>query len=144
MSYENPWIHNGVPLESEHIQPYQGMVYLIENQVNGKSYVGKKFFWSKKVKTVNKKRKKVLVESDWKSYYGSSNTLKADIEKHGHLQMRRSVLQLCETKTQCAYYEMKEQIERNVLLREDYYNEFIGGKINGRFLKEVKNGDIDL
>lgn len=138
MTYDNPWHYNNRYLESEDITDYVGMVYLLENTTNGKLYVGKKFFWTTKTRSVKGKKKKVKVESDWKKYYGSCTALHKDIEHIGFDKIRRSVLHLCESKTQCSYYELKEQVDRNVLLREDYYNEFIGGKINGRFLKGIE------
>jgi hypothetical protein len=43
---------------------------------------------------------------------------------------------LCETKTECAYWEMDYQIRCEALLTEEYYNEFIGGKVNGKWLRK--------
>jgi predicted glycosyltransferase involved in capsule biosynthesis len=126
------------PLESEDVADYVGMVYLLENTTNGRKYVGKKFFHRNKSFQVNKKKKKKRVESDWKDYYGSSKELLADIEKVGKDKIKRTVLHLCKSKTQCSYYEMVEQIERKVLLTEDYYNGFIGGKISGKFLESLE------
>ena len=37
------------------------------------------------------------------------------------------------------YFEMKEQFQRDVLFRDDYYNEFIGGKIHSKHLKGIAN-----
>src|SRR6056300_1472870 len=131
-SYNNPWIYNDAILETEDVEEYVGMVYLIENTVDLRYYVGKKFFWSnrKLPPLKGKKRKRTKrVESDWKNYYGSSNNLLNDVERLGFDKFNRSVLHLCKTKTHCSYYEMKEQVDRNVLLTEDYYNEFIGVKI---------------
>jgi len=137
MTYDNPWYYNNKVLESEDVQEYVGMVYLLENTENGRKYVGKKFFHRNKSYQVKKKKKKKRVESDWKDYYGSSKELLADIEKIGKNKIKRSVLHLCKSKTQCTYYEMKEQVDREVLLREDYYNGFVGGKINGKFLERL-------
>ena len=137
MTYDNPWYYNNKVLESEDVQDYVGMVYLLENTENGRLYVGKKFFHRKKAYQVKKKKKKKIVESDWKDYYGSSKELLEDIEKVGKDKIRRTVLHLCKTRTQCAYYEMVEQVEREVLLKEDYYNGFVGGKINGKFLERL-------
>ena len=136
-SYNNPWYYNGAVLETNDVEDYTGMVYLIHNTVDLKYYVGKKFFWSnKKLPPLKgKKRRRIKrVESDWKTYYGSSNKLLEDIERLGVDKFERSVLHLCKTKTQCSYYEMKEQVDRNVLLTEEYYNEFIGVKINSKQL----------
>jgi hypothetical protein len=138
MTYENPWLYNGEILESEHIENYVGMVYLLENTLTNKYYVGKKFFWTTKPKMIKGKKKKIRCESDWKKYYGSNKILQEEIKEKGIDIISRSVLLLCNTKTQCSYYEMVEQIQRRALLREDYYNEFMGGKINGRFLQELK------
>lgn len=143
-TYLNPWIYkiklcsrNGTPLESEDITDYVGMVYLITNNITEKKYIGKKFFWSKRKlpPLKGKKRKRIkTVETDWKDYWGSSNSLLADIEKYGHVNFTRNVLYLCHTRTQCAYYEMQVQINSEALLSDKYYNDFIGGKINGKHL----------
>ena len=138
MTYENPWLYNNEILDSDHIENYVGMVYLLENSVTQKFYVGKKFFWTTKPKMIKGKKKKIRCESDWKKYYGSNKVLQEEIKEIGIDKIRRTVIKLCNTKTQCSYYEMVEQIERQALLKSNYYNEFIGGKINGRFLQELK------
>jgi hypothetical protein len=33
-----------------------------------------------------------------------------------------------------SYYELKEQVDREVLFSDEYYNEFIGCKIHARHL----------
>lgn len=137
MTYDNPWYHNGKILTEEDVEEYVGMVYLLENTENGRLYVGKKFFHKKKTYQVKKKKKKKTVQSDWKDYYGSSKELLEDIEKIGKDKIKRTVLHLCKSKTQCSYYEMKEQVEREVLLREDYYNAFVGCKVSGKFLEPL-------
>ena len=134
-SNENPWIHllEGWALESEHVQPYYGMVYLLINKETKRKYIGKKFFWSKVTRSVKGKKKKVLVESDWKKYYGSNKELKEELANGAEFE--RYVVHLCESKTECAYWEMDYQIRCEALLTEEYYNQFIGGKINGKWLK---------
>lgn len=133
------WLYNGQPLQTEDVEDYVGMVYLIVNKNTGKSYIGKKFFWAIKklppLKGMKRKRTK-RVESDWKKYYGSNTQLTKDLEEKGFDNVERYVLRLCKTKTECAYYELEEQVLRNVLFTEEYYNEFIGVKINGRNLRE--------
>lgn len=137
MTYPNPWYYNDEVLESDDVVDYVGMVYLLENTENGRKYIGKKFFHRNKTYQVKKKKKKKKVESDWKDYYGSSRELLEDIEKVGKDKIKRTVLHLCKSRTQCSYYEMHEQLEREVLLSEDYYNSFVGGKINGKFLERL-------
>jgi hypothetical protein len=135
LSYNNPWLYNGEPLESEQIESYVGMVYLLENTMTGRFYVGKKFFWTTKPKMIKGKKKKIRCESDWKKYYGSNKLLQSEIEQYGVDIIRRSVLQLCFTKTQCSYYELYCQMISHALLRDDFYNGFVGGKINGKNIK---------
>jgi hypothetical protein len=147
MTYPNPWYYQGEVFETEMIGDYYGFVYLLNNNDTGKFYVGKKFFWSSKILPVTKTRKrrqKTKVESDWKKYYGSNNQLKKEIEEKGVDIISRNILWLCNTKTQCSYYEVVEQINRRVLLSDKYYNDYIGGKITGRFLTEIKRDDRNI
>ena len=119
------------------LKEYHGFVYEIEELSTGKKYIGKKFFWSSKILPVTKtrkRRKKTLVESDWRKYYGSNKELK---EKVGDgSDYVRTILRLCHTKGQCSYYEAKYQFENDVLLRDDYYNEFIGCKIHSSHVRK--------
>lgn len=106
--------------------PYEGFIYLIENLVSGKLYVGKKHFWTRqKDKKTGKKKKK---ESDWRNYYSSCDELKADVVSLGKENFRRTILHLCIYAKQMSFLEQKEQWNRNVLLEDNYYNTNIGGK----------------
>lgn len=134
MSYEYPWLYEDKIFDSDDIKEYYGFVYEITNVLDDRKYIGKKFFWFKKIKSVKGKKKRYLAESDWKTYYGSSKELQADIEKLGFDCFDRKILRLCKNKSECAYYELKEQIDREVLLSEDYYNNFISVKLGGRNL----------
>ena len=40
IDYENPWIYNGSPFTSADIGDHYGFVYLIENKLNGRKYIG--------------------------------------------------------------------------------------------------------
>ena len=131
------WLYEGQPFESDMIGDYVGFVYLITNLENDKKYIGKKWFWStKKMPPLKgKKRKRTVVkESDWKQYYGSSEEVKLLLEQHGKDNFKREILRLCKTKGECTYYEAKLQFDFDVLLRDDYYNEFIGCKIHSKHL----------
>jgi hypothetical protein len=138
----NPWNYQGKIFEptDEELKPYAGFVYEITNLSTFRKYIGKKFFWKtiKMPPLKGKKRKRLkTTQSDWPKYWGSSNELLADIEEIGIDKFSRSVIRLCNSKTECAYYELKEQMDRDVLLTHSYYNGFVGGKINGRnLLKE--------
>ena len=100
-------------------------------------YVGKKWVWSTRklppLKGKTRKRR-VQKESDWQKYYGSSDEVKLLVEQHGESNFKREILRLCKTKGECSYYELVEQVDREVLLRDNYYNEFIGVKIHSKHI----------
>jgi hypothetical protein len=131
------WHYNGKEYD-ETPEEYQGFVYMITELDTGKKYIGKKFFWKPKTLPITKTRKrrvKTRVESDWRTYFGSSKEVQTLVESKGNSNFKREILRLCRTKGECSYYEAKEQFERNVLLSDEYYNEFIGCKIHSRHLK---------
>lgn len=136
--YENPWMYDGKPFESEMIGEHYGFVYLIENPITNKKYIGKKFFWKTVRRTAKGKRKRALVESDWKRYYGSNEQLASDIteqlDDRGEVGVSRTILRLCKSKGECSYYEIKEQLAVDALLKEEYYNSFVGCKIHRKHL----------
>lgn len=76
-------------------------------------------------------------ESDWRDYWGSCKELHNDIEKYGKTQFTRTILECYKTKAECNYYEIKEQISRDVLGMEDsrnnhkYYNGVINIRLKG-------------
>lgn len=120
-------------------EKYQGFVYLITELDTGKKYIGKKNFWRPKVLPKNSKRNRRVrtrVESDWKKYYGSNKEVQALVESKGIENYKREILRFCKTKGEMSYYEAKLQFEHDVLLSDEYYNEFIGCKIHSRHLKK--------
>jgi|TARA_R110001606_G_scaffold393675_1_gene563799 hypothetical protein len=120
-------------------EDYQGFVYMITELDTGKKYIGKKFFWKPKTLPITKTRKrrvKTRVESDWKKYYGSSDRVKMLVEQNGAEAFKREILRMCETKGECSYYEAKLQFEYDVLLSDDFYNEFIGCKIHSKHIRK--------
>jgi len=130
------WTYDGVEF-TEANEDHIGFVYCITELSTGKKYIGKKLLW----KTVRlkplkgtKRIRKVKRSSDWQKYYGSSKALEEAIAKNGHENYHREIIRFCTTKGELSYYELKEQIDRKVLFREDYYNEFIGVKIHSKHL----------
>jgi hypothetical protein len=115
-----------------------GFIYEITNNKTGKMYIGKKQCKSRlkrkplKGKTRNRIDHKV---SDWRTYTSSSVDLNADITMHGKDNFSFVIIRACMSKWELAYFEIKEQLSRDVLLREDYYN----GIINVRIGSPPKN-----
>ena len=134
--YENPWIYEGEPFTTEHIGDQFGFVYRITNIQNGKQYIGRKYFWSKRKPRGGKRR--VTSESDWKKYYGSSEELKGDRKLLGNDLFKREILSTHPTKGKVNYEETKQLFLNNVLQETladgtpAYYN----SNILGRYYKK--------
>lgn len=137
------WYYNEEAFE-ETPEEYQGFVYMITELDTGKKYIGKKFFWKPKIlpKTKTRKRRvRTRVESDWRKYYGSSVEVKSLVEEKGVDNYKRDILYLCRTKGECSYYEAKLQFQYDVLLSDDFYNEFIGCKIHSKHIRNTNDSD---
>lgn len=109
-----------------------GFIYEITNNITNKKYIGKKQCISKirRKPLKGKKRKRIdFKESDWKSYTSSSKDLNEDIQKYGKENFTFKIMRVCDSKWSLAYYEIKEQIDKNVLLDENYYNGIINVRI---------------
>ena len=132
------WTYNNKTFTSDMIEEYVGFVYEVYDTETKMKYVGKKKFWSKVPRPPlkgKKNKRRSLKESDWKSYYGSSELVKQLVENTGEWRFKRKILRLCKSAGEMSYYEMKEQIEKDVLLKpNEYYNAFVGGKIHRRHL----------
>jgi hypothetical protein len=137
MSYDNPWLYNGNVVDSELLDDYLGFVYNITNLTNGKKYIGKKLLKRTKTRQVKGKKKRSLVESDWKDYYGSNRELASDVETMGIHNFRREIVRLCKTKGECNYHEAKLQFSLDVLEREDYYNSWIMCKVHKKHIPKT-------
>ncbi len=129
------WYYNGVPFEDD--GTHLGFVYLIENLITGRKYIGRKYFSKAGYKQVNGKRKKIRKPSDWQTYYGSNDTLKREVAELGVHNYRRTILYLCKSKSECAYWETYEILNRHALLDEAYYNDWVTAKIRKDHLKNV-------
>lgn len=112
-----------------------GFIYEIVNTVNNKKYIGKKQMRRKirRQPLKGKKRCRIeYIESDWKTYTGSSDSLNADIIALGMDSFTFNILKFYKNKFELAYYEAKMQFDKDVLLNELYYN----GIINVRLPKK--------
>lgn len=121
-----------------------GIIYRIENRTNGKFYIGRKILRNKKTLPPlkgKKRKRKLIVESNWKSYTGSCEELNQDIAL-GH-EITKEIIHLCFTRKQMTYYELKYQITLEVLEREDCYNSNIMGKFFRRDITSTVDTDDD-
>ena len=133
------WTYKGkevdeLPLDCE------GFVYLITNLTNNKKYIGKKLARFKVTKPPLKGRKnkrRSTKESDWKTYWGSSDHLNADVKEFGEDNFTREILHYCQSRGMLSYLEAKEQFDREVLLTDEYYNGIINVRVgSSKVLKE--------
>lgn len=136
------WIHLNQPVE-QLPEDCVGFVYLITNNLSKRLYVGKKLTRHSKIrykmvtlKNGTKKRRRIReqVESDWRTYWGSSNELNRDIALLGPRNFTREILHLCDSKSLTTYMEAREQFMRGVLLDPLYYNSQIQCRISKRHL----------
>ena len=81
--------------------------------------------------SVQRKRIKSKVDSDWQTYYGSNVELNKDVETLGVDKFTREILYYCKSKAECSYVEAREQFNRKVLETTDYYNGQISVRVHG-------------
>jgi hypothetical protein len=139
------WLYNDdgskIAIAEDFSTDEYGFIYKITNLETGKYYIGKKAFFHNKKKKLTKKeiaeqtgpgRKATTrvdqVDSGWKSYWGSSKELLADVKRLGEDKFERLILKFAKTKKQLTYYELESQILHNALFDSTSYNDNILGK----------------
>lgn len=135
------WLYNGRPVDESELEGYVGFVYVITNLEDDRVYVGKKTLKFRKTKVVKGKKKRYLVDSDWKTYWGSNKLLHEDVLELGESKFRREILRLCKTKGELNYFEAKCQFETGALESDRAYNEWIMVKVHRSHLKKVDFSD---
>ena len=137
LDYENPWIFNGHPFLSEDINDNFGFVYRITNLLNGKEYIGRKYFWQLRKPRGGGRR--VKSESNWKKYYGSSDLLNAERSEAGsNTFFRREILSVHATKGRTNYEETRQLFLNNVLSEslDDGTPKYYNSNILGRYYRK--------
>ena len=129
------WMYKGREVADKDLEGQFGFVYVIENLVTGKKYIGKKLLTKAHSRMVKKKRKKSRIESDWRTYYGSNAVLQEDVIIQGEECFSREILRFCKTRGSCNYYEAKEQFAVDAILSKDYYNSWISVRVASDHVK---------
>src|SRR5210317_191525 len=127
------WTYEGKQIDTIPDE-YEGFVYLITNLITGQKYIGKKLAKFKVTKPPlkgKKNKRRSTKESDWKDYWGSSDRLNADVAELGPKNFTREILYLCKGRGEMSYIEAREQFDRRVLERDDYYNGIINVRVGG-------------
>lgn len=127
------WLYHGTEVTDEDLEGFKAFVYVITNRHTGRMYIGKKRlqFTSRKRRQGRTNRVITKRESDWKTYFGSSDELKSDVAKLGQKNFRREIIRLCHTLSESNYYELREQMIHDVLLYPTkFYNSYVGSRIS--------------
>ena len=139
------WIYNGKVFCQEAIpEGAVGFIYMMQTIIDGKSvaYIGKKNFYATTKKKLSKKklptdkRKKTyerVSKTSYQNYYSSNEVLKK-AQKDG-INIKRTMLKICYSKTELTYQEVKHQFQFEVLEHDCYLN----GNILGSFYKQKKH-----
>lgn len=126
-----------------------GFIYKVTHLPTNKSYIGKKVLYFERTKKLGKReveelkeqrklqglrgktpaKKKVITESDWKTYYGSQKEIKELVAKSNPEDWNKQILQFVPSKKLLTYYETKYLFVNEVIENSDiYYNNNILGK----------------
>lgn len=109
---------------------------MITNTVTDRKYVGKKLFKFTRTSKKKGKRVKKQIDSDWLDYYGSNKELLSHVDLFGKEKFKREILYLCKSKGEASYMEAKEQFNRDALISENYYNEWIMVRVRKSHIKK--------
>lgn len=117
-----------------------GFIYEVIHNPTGRRYLGKKVLQFNRtlppLKGMKRKRK-VVKESDWKTYYGSHAEIKGLVKEGKQEEFSREILQYVPTKKLLTYFECKYLFIKEVL----EHNEYINDNILAKFYRKDFNYD---
>lgn len=142
------WTYQGTEITSMTELPNSealfGFVYKIFDNINRKTYIGRKNFHTVRKKKLTKKEistdkrlktyKSVKKEGTWMNYWGSNKELLEQIKLHGEEHFTRKIIEIAYTPKQLTFLELQELILNRVLFDESSYNDNILGKFFRRDL----------
>lgn len=150
---KSDWTYNGLQFDASLIPDKAiGFIYKITHD-SGKAYIGKKLLFFKKtsVKTLYRKLKRgetgkgtkykkkthCQVQSDWPTYWSSSERLVADVELYGTDKFTREILFFCSSKGGLGYWEAQLQMDLRVLENQDkWYNGIVSCRVHWKHITE--------
>jgi len=130
-----------------------GFIYQVTHIPTKRKYIGKKVLYFERNKKLGKKelhalkeqrkkqglkgrtptKKKVIKESDWKTYYGSHKDIVKLIKEGKRDEFSREILQIVYNKKLLTYYENKHLFLKGVIEPNSNY---INDNIEGRYFKK--------
>jgi hypothetical protein len=129
------WTYNNESVTDEVIGDAYGFVYIIENLIDGRRYIGRKYLTKAAYKTVKGKRKKIRKASDWETYWGSNKFLIEDVKTLGEVNFTRTIVRFCRNRSECSYWETHYIFALGALLSDAFYNEWVTCKISKKNIK---------
>ena len=108
-----------------------GFIYEVLHKPSGRKYLGKKVLQFNRTLPPlkgQKRKRKVVKESDWKTYYGSHAEIKGLIKEQKQDEFERNILQFVPTKKLLTYFECKYLFIKEVLEHQQYINDNILAK----------------
>jgi len=152
------WLYKNEVIDSIDKMPENtyGFIYQVTHLPTNRKYIGKKVLYFIRNVKIGKKelqalkeerkakgiggrppaKKKVIKESDWKTYYGSQAEIKELVSKGKESDFSREILKFVNNKKHLTYYECKylfiyEVLENN----EEYINDNILAKFYSKDFK---------
>ena len=127
-----------------------GFIYQVTHLPSNRKYIGKKVLYFERNVKLGKKeleilkedrkakgiggrapaKKKIIKESDWKTYYGSQNEIKELVKDGKESDFEREILKFVDNKKHLTYFECKYLFIYEVL---ENNNEYINDNILAKF-----------
>lgn len=138
------WLYNGKVIESIEQMPQNtfGFIYQATYLPTNEKYLGKKVLYFNRTLPPlkgTKRKRKVVKESDWQTYYGSHEKIKSLLKENKHLEFQREILEFAFNKKHLTYLETKYLFCNNVLENKEYINDNILGKFFRKDLVNINN-----
>jgi len=149
------WTYQEKPVNSLEDFPKgtYGFIYEVLHKVSGMKYIGKKVLFFERNKVLGKRaleelkqerkdkglrgrtplKKKVISESDWKTYYGSQNEIKELVTNGQPEDFTRTILQLVPKKKLLTYYENKWLFSKEVI---EPGSKYLNNSVEGRYFRK--------
>ena len=134
-------------------QDTYGFIYLVTHIPTSRKYIGKKVLYFERNVKLGKRelnelkaqrkakgiggrvpsKKKVIKESDWKTYYGSQQEIKELVKLEKESNFKREILKFVSNKKHLTYFECKYLFINEVLENnQEYINDNILAKFYSR------------
>ena len=136
------WLYEGKPYKPKYEdipEEYVGFVYQITDNETGEIYIGQKRFHKPKTLPITKTRKrrvKTRVESDWRTYHGSSQVIKENVVAGFSDRYKREIIRFGYSKGDLSLIETMYQIKLGVLLKDEYLNGIINCRIHQKHISD--------